>query len=177
MPGCVPPISPSASAEQVAALFSQNTWEIRLGLLITMAGVGFMVTFAAVISAQLKRIEGPYCVLANTQLVCNSLNALITVLALIIWFVTAFRPDRDPDMILLFNDFAWICFIAPFSFAIVQNIVIAVAILSDSRAEAVFPRWIAYFNLWVALLFLPGRGCGDLQKRTTCLEWSAGFFG
>jgi hypothetical protein len=34
--------------------------------------------------------------------------------------------------------------------------VFGVAILLDRRERPVFPRWLGYYNLWVALMFLPG---------------------
>jgi hypothetical protein len=38
----------------------------------------------------------------------------------------------------------------------VQAVVIAVAIFSDHSPDPVFPRWVAYLNIWVAVGFLPG---------------------
>jgi hypothetical protein len=36
-----------------------------------------------------------------------------------------------------------------------SNIAIAVAVFSDRSRVLVFPRWVAYLNLWVVLLFIP----------------------
>ncbi|MEV0110022.1 hypothetical protein AB0H42_27305 [Nocardia sp. NPDC050799] len=42
---------------------------------------------------------------------------------------------------------------APF---VVQNIAIALVVLRDRAERPILPRWVAYANLWVAFLFLPG---------------------
>ena len=35
------------------------------------------------------------------------------------------------------------------------KIIVGVATLSDQRERPIFPRWFGFFNLWVAVLFLP----------------------
>jgi hypothetical protein len=35
-------------------------------------------------------------------------------------------------------------------------VALGLAILRDDSEQLVFPRWIAYFNFWVAILSLPG---------------------
>jgi hypothetical protein len=37
----------------------------------------------------------------------------------------------------------------------VQCLAVGACILKD-KAEDVYPRWLGYFNIWVAVLFLPG---------------------
>jgi len=54
----VPPISPALSANEVAALYAGNALSMRLAVLLIMSGGGFIVPFVAVISMQLKRVEG-----------------------------------------------------------------------------------------------------------------------
>jgi hypothetical protein len=53
------------------------------------------------------------------------------------------------------NDLAWIMFLGIVSTFVVQLIVIGFAILCDRRTAPVFPRWVGYLNLWMALLFTP----------------------
>ena len=43
----------------------------------------------------------------------------------------------------------------PFTTFIVQNFAIGFAILGDQRTHPIFPRWLGFFNLWVAVLFIP----------------------
>jgi len=47
-----------------------------------------------------------------------------------------------------------------------QNLAIALAIFTDPHPEgqAIYPRWIAYLNLWVAVSFAPGLYIGFFHK-------------
>jgi hypothetical protein len=56
----------------------------------------------------------------------------------------------------IINDFCWLIFVGMFSPAVLQAFVIGACILSDKRADPVFPRWVGFANLWAAVLFLPG---------------------
>jgi hypothetical protein len=37
-----------------------------------------------------------------------------------------------------------------------MGVALAVAIFQDPNPRPVFPRWLAYANIWAAILFLPG---------------------
>ena len=154
--GFLPPISPALNANEVAAFYQENTGRIRLGLMITMFSAALTAPWVAVIAVQMKRIEGDFPVLAYTQLIVGTVGILILVLPALIWTTAAFRPERDIELIQLLNDFGWLLFIMTFSPAFIQNLVIGLAIFSDQNETPVFPRWLGYFNIWVAILFIPG---------------------
>ena len=152
----VPPMSPALSAEEVAAIYAGDTLSLRLAVLLIMTGGGFIVPFVAVISMQLMRIEqgiGPYTL---AQLGVGSITALIFVFAGVFFTGAAFRPDHDPELTRMLNDLGWMTLLMTFSPFIVQNLAIGFCILGDNQDEPVFPRWVGYFNLWAAVLFVPG---------------------
>lgn len=72
---------------------------------------------------------------------------------MLIMNVAAFRPDRSPEITMALTDLAWILFVTPIGPFIVQNLAIALAVFSDQNTPPVFPRWVGYANIWVALLF------------------------
>jgi hypothetical protein len=153
--GLVPPPSPDDSAREIQALYQGDTDMIRLGLLMSMFAGALTGPWVAAISTQLKRIEGQYSPLAYTQLGLGMLGVLLFIIPLFLMSAVAFRPERDPDLLLLLNDAAWLPFVGAFMPACIQSIAIALCIFKD-KAERVLPRWLAYFNLWVAFLFVPG---------------------
>jgi len=152
----VPPISPALSADEVAAIYAGDTLSMRLAVLLIMSGGGFIVPFVAVISMQLKRIEGELGTYTMAQLGVGSITALIFVFAGVFFTAAAFRPDHDPELTRMLNDLGWMTLLMTFSPFIVQNLTIGFCILSDKHDDPIFPRWVGYFNLWAAVLFVPG---------------------
>ncbi len=151
----IPPPSPGKSPEELVAMYSEHSGGIRLGLMLTMFASALLVPFAAVIWAQMKRIEGPRSVLAQTQLISGGLLALEFIIPLMIWQTAAYRPEIDPTIIRMLNDLGWIMFVGVISSAVVEFGCIGLVILADERNTGVFPRWAGYFNIWVALLVAP----------------------
>jgi hypothetical protein len=155
MAGLVPPPSPHDTAAQIQHFWGQHTDLKRLGLVITMLAGAMTGPFAAVIATQMRRIEGEHSPLTWTQLGMGMLGCLLFIFPIMVLQALVFRPNRDPQLMLLLDDVAWLPFVGVWSCAFVQNFAIGFAILRDTE-ERVFPRWLAYFNFWVALLFLPG---------------------
>lgn len=151
----VPPPWPAWDAEKISSVFSENTTGIRIGMTFMIAGVGFFFPFISVISAQIHRMEGAPPALAYTQLIAGSMSCAIILIPVMLWTVASFRPERDPQLIQLLNDMAWMIIAMPFTPAIFQNLAIGVAVLCDQNSPSIFPRWVAFANFWVALLFVP----------------------
>jgi hypothetical protein len=152
--GWLPPPSPHDSAEKIAAMYEDRTNLIRLGLICFMLAGALLGPFVAAISAQMRRIEGGGGVLGHTQLGMGMLGVLLFILPSFLMQAAAFRPGRDPQLTQLLNDAAFLPFIGAFGPAVIQNISIALAAFKDTE-QRVFPRWLGYYNIWVALLFLP----------------------
>ncbi len=151
----VPPPAPSMGAQEIADFFNGNQNGIRIGLVLTLIGATITGPWAAVIATQLKRIEGRYSPLAYTELGMGMLGVLLFLSPVFILQTAAYREGRSPSEMLLLSDLAWIPFVGAWTCAAVQNIAIAVAIFHD-REQKVYPRWVGYFNLWMATLFTPG---------------------
>ena len=157
MLGFLPPISPTMSPEALADHIEERRAAFRIGATMTMQFGFLMFLWVASISAQIRRIEANHPpLLTYAQLMLGLAANLVFLLATLVWTVAAFRPERDPSLLALYNDFAWLSLVMPAAPLVLQAIVIGVAILSDRRAAPLFPRWAAYFNFWVGLLFAPG---------------------
>jgi hypothetical protein len=152
----IPVPSPTMTPVEVAAMYAHNTNGIRFGMLLMSISGAIFAPFVAVIAIQMKRIEGASPILTYTQLCSGSIGALFFIIPALIFGAAAYRPDRPPELTSLLNDLAWFFAVMPVAAAFMQNVSIALAIFSDQRAEPVFPRWLGYFNIWVALLFAPG---------------------
>ena len=153
--GFLPPMTPGMSPSEVATFFQQDTNQIRLGLLLMLAATGLMMPFFALISDHMKSIPGCGPSLVYTQLGCGAISTMLVLMPPLLFTVTAFRPDRDINLTYLLYDLGWTVLVMPFSSAMVGLFAIALAIISDERAEPTFPRWAAYMNAWVGVLLVP----------------------
>ena len=171
--GWIPPPHPSRSAQQVANAYLHHKYRIRVGVLLMSLGVGLVFPWVVVVFVQLRRIGRHVVPLAYLSLVAGALTAMMFMLPCAFWEVAAYRPERDPQLTQLLNDMAWVPFIGLISFFVVQNVSIAAAIFADRRATPVFPRWSAYFNIWVMILFSPA--CLDIFFKSGPVAWNGIF--
>lgn len=153
--GLVPPPSPADGAEEIAKFYDSNRTGIRIGLAITMVAGAVTAPFVGAITVQMRRIEGNHSPLAYTQLGTGMLGVLLFALPVMIMQAAVFRPDRNPDAILAIHDIGWIMLIGTYSCVFIQCLVVAACIFGDADGR-VYPRWLGYFNVWVAVMFLPG---------------------
>lgn len=169
-PGFFPPMSPDMTAGQVAAFYARHEAMIRLSM-VTVNFCGIMLMpFFMVIVYQMKRMATPTQVLAYCYLSAAVSGATLIALADLFWLVAAFRPEQDPQVTLLLNDLAWITFTVPVGMIIAQMGCLALAIRLDDQPRPVFPRWVAVFNIAVAVAVAPSAFAAVF--RTGPLAWN-----
>lgn len=152
----IPPPSPAKSRAALVAQFSDHTNLIRLGLVISLFSCALLVPFCAVIAAQMRRMEGVRSVLAESQLVSGGLLCVEFLVPFAIWQTALYRlHEWNPETVQMLNDMAWLMFLGIISSACIQVASIGVAILLDKGTKLVFPRWAGYFNIWVAMIWVP----------------------
>lgn len=152
--GMFPPLSPVASADDIAAFYADNKILVRLGVAGCMLTAVIALPFLATVVLRIRRIEGQWGMLSMTQLFAATIFVPALLFPFLIMAAAAFRPETRPaEITLALNDVFWLMFIGIVGTIVVQNITLAVASFVDGSD---FPRWYGYFNLWVALLSLPG---------------------
>lgn len=152
----VPPPPPSYSSDQIAVLFRARSGAIMVGMILLIAGATCYLAWTALLSDLIKEIEGRPGVLYATQLVAGALEAATFMFAGLIWAAAAFRP-RSPEITQALVDLGWLVFITPTALFILQYVALAIAILADKREQPAFPRWAAYLQLWISLIFMPAQ--------------------
>lgn len=176
----VPPPSPNENAEQIAEFYRQHTGGIRFGLMLTLIASPLYASWSAALAAQMKRIRSVPPVLADLQLLLGGLTVLVFMIPALLLEIAAFRLERSPEVIQALNDIPWMMFIGMGATAILQPFVVGVVVLAGTGTgsdagvtPAVFPRWVGYFNIWTAVLFLPGPLC--VFFKTGPLAWDGLF--
>ena len=155
--GWLPVIEPGMTAAGLAARFVQDQMRIRIGMMFLVTASALWWSFSAVISTQMKRIEGPHHPLTYAQIGSAAGTALAVMVPAFLWLAMDYRPGNvAPDTLQLINDFNWMVFIGAFPPAVVQNLAVGLCILSDRSGRDIYPRWVGYANVWLAISFLPG---------------------
>lgn len=168
-PGFWPPMSPQLTADEVASYYGEHTAWIRFSM-VTFNLCGIMILpFFTVIVVQMKRMKTQSHVIAYCYLTAVVSGATIFALSNIFFLVAAFRPDRNPDLVMVLNDLAWIVFIAPIGMVVSQFLLLALAVYFDDGPDPVFPRWVGHYSLLTALLMVPAAGAAVFQ--TGPLAW------
>lgn len=151
----IPPPDPSAPASEVADRYREHANAIRGGMVVSLYALVFYVPWSAAISVQLKRIEGRHSPLSYAQLAIGATLPPSFIPTLYYFQNAAYRPERSPEAVQQLNDMGWLPFTGIIYGILVQNLVIALAVLSDKSSTPVYPRWYGYFSLWFALLYCP----------------------
>lgn len=154
--GLLPPTSPGTSPEQVVHFWSTHTDLKRLGLMLMMAASALQVPFGALMAGHIKKMEGEFSPLAYTMIVGTSLSVLAILLPVFMFAPAAFRPDRPAADLQTLNDLGWLPFVMNWPPAVIQTLALAFAVLGDRRVKRLWPRWVAYYNMWTAFLFTAG---------------------
>jgi len=57
---------------------------------------------------------------------------------------------------MVFNDLSWFMIIGGVGTVIVQNLAVGICILNDGSGKHIYPRWLGFWSIWLALADLPG---------------------
>lgn len=154
--GLVPPPRPTDSAAQIAHFYAANATQLRVGMLLALAATPLLVPFIVLLSEQLRRSDPRVTPLATVQLICGAILVLEVLLPVLLIGTAAFRPDRSPAATQALNDTAFTILLWAFAAPTLEYAAIGLAVLMDSSERPLFPRWVGYFDLALALVFAAG---------------------
>ena len=169
----VPPPSPTRGARYVTHFFVQHATGVRAGMFVAGFAAALIAPWSVAVSIQLKRISPKHSGYAYAELILGALLLVEFIIPIGIWEGIAFRPTVGPDITLRLNDVASLMFIGVVATAVIESIIIAIAMLEDTRAIPLFPRWIAWANIAAAFIFLPGGFC--VFTKTGPFAWNGLF--
>ena len=149
--GFLPPPAESASAADIAAFYESNRTSIRAGLIGAMFASALLLPFYAVVSAEIRKIEGRNPLLAPIQFGGAIILCAFFQIICLFWLLASFRPEMDPEIIRTFNDYGWLVWTMLIPTFVLQYLCMAIAGFMDTRDHPIWPRWSAYLNVWVAI--------------------------
>ncbi|BBX63406.1 hypothetical protein MSAS_25800 [Mycobacterium saskatchewanense] len=159
-PGFTPPMSPTMSAERVAAFYREHQAGVRCSMILFNWFCVGLIPILILIVMQIRRMVHRTPIFSYCMAGCVAGGPTLFLVANCFWLLAAFRPERRPELTQMFNDLAWITFTSQVPFLIAQGVILAMAIYFDDPAQPVFGRWVAHFNLLIAATLVPAAFVG-----------------
>jgi len=142
----MPPPSPGLTQDEIVAFIQTNATNLQIGFVLLALTLGLASLSSGIIVVQMRRMSSAR-VLAYAYLAVLAVAALPGCLFCGFMFVlAAFRPDRDPRILVLLYDMGLLSFIGSLGCFVIQYLVFAIAIVLDERA--IFPKWLGYMSIW-----------------------------
>jgi hypothetical protein len=156
----MPPISSALSAQEISDYYRIHHDAMLAGPIFVELGYAGVLVFCAPLAVLIMKMESPSRLWTYLWLMSTAIAYMASFLAYAIWSTAAFRVDRPAEIIYAFNDFAGLSYVGLVAPALPQFGSLGFAILGDRSAKRIFPRWIGYFNIWVALGSMPSAFIG-----------------
>lgn len=154
--GFVPGISPNLPAEELKQIFIDRKIPILIGTLIQCIFWSFWFTWAMAVVVFIRKMERGIPILTYISIANIGGGYVFFLLIPMTWATMAFRAETvDANVLQIMNDWVWFDWLftwPPFS---IWMFVIAIAIFCDHNLPTLYPRWVAYFNLWCGFLIFP----------------------
>lgn len=143
------PVGPGSPVAEIAQFYN-NGARVPMGLALSAIGVSLVIPMIGAVS-HLLREQGNQPLLSQLQTIAGAVTAVLLVVPMLIMASAGYRPDRLPELTVMLHDLSWLLFITPVGPFVIQNLIIATAVLSSESSP--FPRWLGYLNLWVGFTF------------------------
>ena len=167
----IPPPSPAKSPEKIATMFQHHHVAIVFSCVVMMFGWLCWATFCPTVMALLRKNETGPPVITYASVALIGGGMVFFEMIPLTWCVAAYRAGSiSPEIIRTLNDWAWFNFLFSAPPFLVWFILVAVAVLSDHSDTPVYPRWIGYCNIWLAVIALPAMCIGFFK--TGPLAWN-----
>lgn len=148
----IPPPHPDWAPERIVAWFHDGWFmdgalEMRIGMFLFIAFLGFSAVANALIFVQMKRMEGISRIVPYIYVAALAVSVLpgATLLG-ISYTAAAMRPDRDPQMVAFLYDFGMLTFVGSLGCFCTQYFAFMLAVFQDKRH--IFPRWLGYYTFF-----------------------------
>ena len=151
----IPPPGPY-DATTTAAFYHDHVDLKRFAVICLIVGGTMFIPFGAAIADRLRRVDGIGPVLAMSQVGASIATATLMMVFGPMLLVALQRPDMPDSTYQLLNHVAWMAWAGLWQHGALQALVTGVAIFSDKSPTPVFPRWVAWYSLFMAFGSLTG---------------------
>lgn len=92
----IPPLSPTSSAQEIAAFFVDHKLRVRIGVVLTALFTAFFMPFLTAICLRIRRIEGTWGVLSITQIFGGVVFVPGFMFPMMILATAVYWPEQRP---------------------------------------------------------------------------------
>jgi hypothetical protein len=156
----VPPPPPDAPV----TLYTDNRHAIQVGLVIAMFGGALYGPWLVMLARAFKLAERESSAFAYFQLAFGVIFVVLVEVPLYMLQVAVYRPGASPNVVQGFVDASWVMtsgFVYTFVVAVLLS---GIFMVREQRALGLFPRWLGWLNIVVALACLPGLFAGTVTS-------------
>ncbi len=161
-------VAPSPNAP--VAFYTDNRHAIQVGMVVAMFGGALYGPWLAMLARAFKLVDRGRSGFANYQIVFGVFLMIATLVPFYLLEVAVFRPGASAEVVQAFVDAAWIMVLGFVYVHVSAVLLTGVFILLECRASQMFPRWLGWLNVVVALLSVPGLFTGTAT--TGVLTWN-----
>lgn len=152
----IPPFEPIIGQQELYSHYTDNNMRIRAAMVLSVFFMPFYFVFSSVISSVMRKIEGNNGPLSVVEQMGGATTVIVGCVAGISWLTAAFRTHEwAPETVRQLHDFGWLFFDTTYMCTSFQMIAMALVFLSDKRSEPLIPRWLSWYTIFVAVIFLP----------------------
>ena len=159
-PGFVPPMSPKASADQVAAFYAHHTGRVRYSMILFNWFCVVLIPMLMLIAERMRGMSHRTAILRYCVIGVAGAAPIAFLTSTVFWLLAAFRPSRPPDLTQLYNDLGWVTFTCGVPFLVALFLFLGLAIYTDEQDRPVFDRWVGHFNVACAVVLVPAAFAG-----------------
>ncbi len=151
----LPPYSSSLPAADIAAYFRDNAAQVRAGMAVAMTFAVSYAVWGLAIAKVMEHVVHKDSILIDLQKWGAGLTVVPVLVSCSFWMAGAFRPEVHTDETLqMMYDMAWLLIDLAYSVTSVQMIALGVAFIKDRRDVPLVPKWVAWYGIWVAFMFI-----------------------
>jgi hypothetical protein len=151
----LPPPGPY-SAGVTAAYYHSDVDLKRLGVILIIVGGTMFLPFGAAVADRLRHAPGIGPVAAMTEFGAAIISAALMMVFGSMLLVAFLRPDMPDSSYQLLNHMTWLAWVGLWQPGALQAASTAWAVLGDTSATPVFPRWVGWYSLCMAFGSLTG---------------------
>ena len=141
----MPPPTPTMSTEDIVAFMGSQ--DLLIAVVLLTLSLGMYALNSGLMLTQMKRMEGVSPVLRYAYIGVLGVGGIPgCMLPGYMFALGAFRPDYDPEILVMLYDLGFLCFVGSLGCFIIQYLMFSIAIFLDKRG--IFPKWLGYFTIW-----------------------------